>query len=51
MLEILLTALLTIGLAYALMLATNPPGAWKCPISCFIDRFFKGRTLRPRGQG
>lgn len=42
MVEILLTAALLAGFVYVLMLATNPRGAWSCPICAFFARRFGG---------
>lgn len=42
MVETLLTAVLLAGLVYVFLLATNPKGAWSCPICNFF-----GRLARP----
>jgi hypothetical protein len=51
MVEVLLTAALLAGFVYVFLLATNPKGAWSCPICNFFARLLKPQPgLKGRRQ-
>jgi len=53
MFDLLVTLALFVAFIYAMMLATNPKGAWFCPICSFLSRAFRSSKSQPerRAQG
>ncbi len=48
MLDIALSAILFAGFVYVLMLATNPKGAWNCPIEKLLARLHRSGRQQAR---
>lgn len=49
MTDFLISAALGVGFIYVLMLATNPKGAWNCPVQNFFTRRLKSFRKAARG--